>query len=191
MKRPGALTRLAGNPSVSILLFAGCGAVLLGWHQGKLQWWFALLALVVAIKTADAFGQMRKYNVWSAQWEEMGAQKRTVPAAQAADKKRKGRGQGLRVVLALALFIGITQIFPPPVGFDLTRPEVIAALLCLLYPILVVLRAIIRRVRRKAPGTTNDNAAPVSCMLSRTVDSPSRDTAVRNLPEYAARILNR
>jgi len=191
MNRPGALTRLAGNPSVTILLFAGCGAVLAGWHQGKLQWWFALLAVGAATKTAGAFGQMRKYKAWSAQWEEMGAQKKPVPAAPAADKKKKGRGQGLKVVLALALFIVITQIFPPPAGFDLTRPEVIVALLCLLCPVLVLLQAMIRRIRSKEPQATKDSAAAVSWMLSSTVDSPSRETAVRNLPEYAARILSR
>jgi hypothetical protein len=51
-------------------------------------------------------------------------------------------------------------------------------------------RLIMKR-RNTNVETEKQEVAPVSLMLSRTVDSPSREMAVRGLPEYAARILSR
>jgi hypothetical protein len=152
--------------------------------------WLALLAAGVAVKTAAAFFTRRTYNAWAAQWDAMAGEKESN-ASRPAREKNKINVQAYAIIAALAVFIVLPSCFERPEGLgDITRPEVAAWLLCGLYPVLVLARTMIRRVRSKELRTTKDNAAPVSWMLPDTVDSPSREMAVRSLPKYAARILS-
>jgi hypothetical protein len=190
MNRPGALVRLAGWPPLTVMIFGVCGVAVASWYRGPAPWWFALLAAGVAVKTAGAFVKRRNYNKWAAQWAAMAGEQKD--AGRAAGEKKKISGQAYAIIAAVALFFVIPGFFQRPEGLgDITRPEVVVWLLCGLYPVFVLAWAMIRRVRSKEPRTTKDNSAPVSWMLSRTVDSPSRATAVRNLPAYASRILSR
>jgi hypothetical protein len=191
MNRPNVLVRLAGWPPLTVMIFGVSAVAVAEWYGGKLPWWFALLAAGVAAKTAGAFVKRRNYNAWAAQWDAMAGEQKSN-AGRPAREKKKIRGQAYAVIAAVVLFVLIPRFFPRTDGpVDITRPEVAVWLLCGLYPVFALMRAMIRLVRRKAPRTEKGNAAPVSWMLRSTVDSPSREAAVRNLPEYAARILSR
>jgi hypothetical protein len=192
MNRPGALVRFAGWPPLTVMIFGVCAVAVAGWYRGPLPWWFAVLAAGVAVKTAGAFVKRRNYNAWAAQWDAMTAEKKS-DAGRPAREKKKISVQAYAIIAALALFFVLPSCFQRPEGLgDITRPEVAVWLLCGLYPVFVLVRPMIRRVRSKETQTTTDSAAAaVSWMLRNTVDSPSREMAVRNLPEYAGRILSR
>jgi hypothetical protein len=93
------------------------------------------------------------------------------------------------------LFIGIVVFKPTVPG----SPELEHALMwlwlcCGVFLIARLFIGIGRRVFKRRNGNAGRaklEAAPVAVMLSRTLDSPSREMAVRNLPEYAARVLSR
>jgi hypothetical protein len=55
--------------------------------------------------------------------------------------------------------------------------------------IVIGIRRLVKRHRSAKGGEAQGNATPVSWMLSATVDSPSREMAVKSLPDYAARVL--
>ena len=159
-----------------------------GWYRGPAPWWFALLAVGVAVKTAGAFVRRRNYNAWAAQWAAMAGEQKD--AGRAAGEKKKISRQACAIITAVALFFVLPGFFPRPEGFgDITRPEVAVWLLCGLYPVFVLLGAMIRLARRKEPRTTKDNAAPVSWLVGRASSAPSRSDVVKQLPEYCGRLL--
>jgi hypothetical protein len=170
---------------VAIPLTLCGGYMIFLWSQGQASFWLALMGCFVVLRTIGCVGQLRRYKAWRKEWDSVGTfgnqpirKHRVIPAL---------------TVLALIVFLG-TPLLPQ----GMVGPEIYTALarLWLVSAIFLatrVLTGICRRVlrhRKKNIETAKRDAEPVSLMLTTTLDSPSRETAVRNLPEYAARVLH-
>jgi hypothetical protein len=188
MNQPSIIVRVAGSPVAAIPLTLGGMWLIFLWTQGRASVWLAVVGCFIAVRTISAIRQRSRYNAWRRQWESVGNFGKTPP-------RRPIRLWRLATVIAAVLFVGIIAFKPS----GPSSPELLNALMWLwiLCGIFLAARFVIgigRRVfnrRGSNAGRAKLEASPVSLMLSRTVDSPSRETAVRNLPEYAARILNR
>ena len=106
--------------------------------------------------------------------------------------------QRLATFLALVLFIGIFA-FGPQVAGDRAELQNVLTLIWFFCGIVLfgklalgIGRLVIKLRKGNAATPESENyVMPVSLMVSSTADAPSREMAVRSLPEYAARILNR
>jgi hypothetical protein len=188
MNQPSIIVRVAGSPLAAIPLTLGGAWLILMWAQGRASVWLALLGCFVAVRTISSVRQRNRYNAWRKQWESVGTFGKATP-------RRPLRAWRWATVLASLLFIGIIAFKPTAPGSPELQHELMWLWLC--SGVFLIGRLVIgigRRVfnrRNSSAGSAKLEAAPVSLMLSRTVDSPSRETAMRNLPEYAARVLNR
>jgi hypothetical protein len=188
MNQPSILVRVAGSPFAAIPLALGGMRLIFMWTQGRASVWFALIGFFVAVRTISSVRQRSRYKVWRKQWESVGTLGNSPT-------RRKKRGLRLATILASALFIGIIA-FGPQVSDNqqVHNALVWVWLVCGVFLAARVVRGIVRLVmkrRNRNVETAQQEVAPVSCMLSRTFDSPSREMAVKSLPEYAARILSR
>ena len=144
------------------------------------------------MRTLSAFGQVRRYKVWRAEWEAMGAPLHAPPKPAAMPKRR------WKLVAFALLLLFVIPLLMSDGGLD---DGLATALTCLwlvdsLY-LACKLLATIRRgfsrasVRFTAPPQAKAEATPVVWLLDRASSSPSCADAVRNLPEYSARLLSR
>ncbi len=188
MKKPSIFVRAAGSPVAAIPLALGSVWMIMMWTQGRASVWLALMGCGVAMRTISSVKQRKRYNTWHAQWKAVGTfskppERRRVPVLRWA------------TLLAVTLCIGIIACWQDVPD----NPQVQDGLRWLWFLCAIFLigrfasgigQLVVKRMKPNA-GKPNHDAAPVSCMLSRTVDSPSREMAVKNLPDYAARILSR
>jgi hypothetical protein len=188
MNQPSIIVRLAGAPIAAIPLTLGGIWLIFMWTQGRASVWLALLGCFVAVRTISSVRQRSRYKAWRRQWESVGNFGKAPP-------RRPIRLWRLATIIAAVLFIGIIAFKPSgPSSPELQNALMWLWLLCGTFLAARLLIGVGRRVfkrRGNNAGKAKLEAVPVSLMLSRTVDSPSRETAVRNLPEYAARMLNR
>ncbi len=204
MNRPSIFTRLMGGRLVALVLLLASGAVILGWFADDAPWWFGTIALLTAMQTLAAVGQVRRYKDWSAKWQAMaepvGAARPVPPnddkravrqnPASTAREPRRGR---LRVMVAALLALLI------PVYVADASDTVSSALTCLwlaacLYLGFRLLAGLMRRGDRKrheqkaAPKQEAENPF-VTLVMDRPSSSSSRAEAPRALPDYCARLL--
>jgi len=187
MNQPSVIVRVAGSPVGAIPLTLGGVWLVFMWTQGRASGWLALIGFLVVVRTISFVNQRRRYKAWRKEWESVGNFGKAPPV-------RPKRGSRWATVLAGALFIGIIACLPQLANHpQLQNALTWLWLLCGIFLIARLVIAIGRRVfkrRSRNIERAKQEIAPVSWMLSRTVDSPSRETAVRSLPEYVARILN-
>jgi Na+-transporting methylmalonyl-CoA/oxaloacetate decarboxylase gamma subunit len=187
MNPPSILVRVAGSPVAAIPLTLGGVWWILLWAQGRGSVLFALIGFSVVARSISCVRQRRRYKAWRKEWESV----ETSSQAPARQQKR------LRVatVLAAALFVGLIVCGPQVTDNpDLNNALMWLWLLCgifLVVRLLIGIGRLVMKRRSRNVEKAKQEAAPVSWMLSATVDSPSREMAVRSLPEYAARILGR
>ena len=184
MNRPSLSVRVAGSPLVGIPLTLGGGWMILSWSEGHAPLWFALIGFFVIAKTFSSVKQVKRYKAWLKEWNSVG-----TFGLQPA--KQKNRTLLVLTLLAAALFIGILAYWPQAAE----KPQLQNALVwiwlsCDLFLLARLLVGLGRLVRKRRDRNAKTDSEPVAWMLSRTVDSPSREMAVRSLPEYAARVLN-
>jgi hypothetical protein len=192
---------------MALVLLLACGAVIVEWLTGGASWWQGMLALLMAMQTLSAVGKVSRYKRWSAQWQAMAepaiASQRTSYHQGGDDSVTKRstttakaqRSGWLRVVVAMLLALAI----PLYVGQDIDRAS--PALACLWLAICVYLGfRLLRRISRRGVKDGEQRSAPqnrevenpfVTWVVNRPSSSPSRAYAVRNLPEYSARLLSR
>lgn len=188
MNQPSITVRIAGTPLVGVPLILGGLWLMFMWTQGRASLFLALLGCFVALKTISSLKRVRRYKAWLKEWDAAGTPG-TAPA------RRSTGGWRWATVLASLLFAGIIVCYPNAAG----NPELQNALLwlwlfCGIFLIARFVRGIwkfIRKRRSRNEEKADREVEPVSWMIGRTVDSPSRQAAVKSLPGYAARILNR
>lgn len=188
MNRPSIIVRLTGSPVAAIPLTLGGVWLVFMWTQGRASLWLALMGFVLAVRTISLVRQYRRYKNWRKQWESVGTFGKE-PARRPKNWLRRA------TILASVLFIGTIACLP----LVANKPQLQNYLMwiCFLCGIFLIARFAIGIVRRTVKHRHRNavkakrDAAPVSLMLSKTVDSPSREMAVGSLPEYAARILHR
>ncbi len=184
MTRPSWLVRLAGSPAGSVLVILFCGCIIAGWWEGLIRGWVAFAAAWIILQTISARKQVRRYNAWVGEWREMGGE--SVPAAR---KRSTAKLWGGAVVL-VAVLLAIGRLFPkqPQQG------EAFAVVWCPAFAALLASRLIplLRRRsgKRAAVKQAKAETEPVAWVVGRASSSPSRAEAEKNLPEYAARVLN-
>jgi beta-lactamase regulating signal transducer with metallopeptidase domain len=188
MKRPSFVACVAGHPAAAIpLTLVGVWMILL-WTNGHTSIWLPLVGFFVVIQTLSSAMHRRRYKAWRKEWESVGNFDKAPPVRQ----KRRSRWT---TALAAVLFIGIIACLPQLTNHpQLQNALTWLWLLCGIFLIARLVIAIGRRIfkrRSRNVERAQQEVAPVSWMLGRTLDSPSREMAVRSLPEYAARILNR
>jgi hypothetical protein len=184
MNRPSLSVRIAGSPVAVIPLMVTGGWLIVVWAQGRAPLWFALVGCFVMVKTISSAKRLKVYKAWLKEWNSVGTFGQQ-PA------KQKNRALLVLTLLAAALFIGIVACWPQAAD----RPQLQNALVwvwlsCGLFLLGRLLVGLGRLVRKRRDRNAKADFVPVAWMLSRTVDSPSRQMAVRSLPEYAARVLN-
>jgi hypothetical protein len=196
MTPPSSLARLSALPPVTLALFLGYGAVMFGWYEGHIAWWLALGAAGAAMRTLSAVGQVRRYKAWAAQWQAMGA------PLHAPRPQKKKTGGWMRITVA-ALLLGAIPAYLPQIKSNAAIPnsEAVATALMVLWlvtglyllwkSVAGVCRVINRSsARSKARRQAEAEAAPVAWLLPCASSSPSREEAQRNLPDYAARLID-
>jgi hypothetical protein len=205
MKRPSALTRLLGVPLVALLLLLGCGVAVVACLQGGAPRWLGFIALLTALQSLSALGQVRRYKAWAAKWRAMGEPVNAPPHIAPKDagggtgrkppsspKRRHGR---LRIVVAALLALAIPA-FVGDGGDAVSSALTCLWLLACLYLAFRLLRRILRRGRKHreqaAVASKGETAMPfVTWVMDRASSSPSRAEAQRNVPDYCARLLPR
>jgi hypothetical protein len=187
MNPPPILVRVAGSPVAAIPLTLWGVWWIFMWTQGRGSLLLALIGSFVVFRTISCVRQRRRYKAWRKEWE-------SVEISGQAPVLRPKRALRWGTVLASALFIGIIAYWPQVTEYpQLQNALMWLWLVCGIFLVgrlvIGIGRLVIKRKHRNAEKAKRD-ATPVSWMLTRTVDSPSREMAVRSLPEYAARILN-
>jgi hypothetical protein len=193
MNRPSLSVRVAGSPLGALVLLLVWGAVVVAWYQGNVPWWVGVAAVAAAGRTFGAFGRMRRYKAWLADWQAMGAE-----GEQPRPKKRRGwvlvTGAALLLVLIPAYLLQIKNNEAIPnheaVATGLIWLHVAVCLflgwkVVALFWRFVMRRAASSKERRRAKA----EAAPVAWLLGCASSSPSRAAAQRELPEYSARLI--
>ena len=194
MNRPSVMVRLAGAPRIAVLLWIGCAVVVAGWYEAHAPWWQALIAVAIAKRTLSAMGQLRRYKQWAAEWNAMGApDDRPAPVRQ-AQRAAPHTGVGSRVLVGVAALIAVCLPFSGAGSSD--------GVICLwLAACLFLGWKVVGAVRRKGGGSGKvmsqrgkaeaDGDDMVGWLLPRATSSPSRMDAMRNLPEYSARLIGK
>jgi hypothetical protein len=180
MTVPSPFARLAGTPVVGLLLFIGSCTVIAGWFQGRMPWWFAAVAFLLALKTLKALGEVRRYKAWLVQWNAMDGQAQAKPA-----RKLPSVGRVL-VLIAAAMFL--FPFFQAPGTQDSGLKE-IAWVISGLYLVFALVRFIVRRVRKGRNVQADGESKPVTWLIDRASSAPSRGEATAQLPDYCATLL--
>jgi hypothetical protein len=189
MNQPSIIVRVAGTPVFAIpLTLAGMWLIFM-WTQGGASVWLALLGCFIAVRTVSSVRQRRRYQAWRKQWDSMGNSDKAP--------RRPMNRRRFATVLALVLFVGIFAFGPQAAGDRAELQNVLTLIwfLCGIFlfgKLMLGIGRLVIKLRKgnaATPKSEND-VMPVSLMLSSTADAPSREMAVRSLPEYAARVLS-
>ena len=200
MNKPTPMTRFMGTPAVAAGLYIGSGLLVLGWAGGEVSWWLGVVALCFAGTVRRAVRDVRRYNQWWTAWQSMGAATAAPRPAKAEPnlRKRSGSSSWARVIVAAVSFVVIPFFVAMPGASEALR-EGLTLLWCfmVLYLVCKLAVTIVRGLRRKS-GVTRTRAKALSgqedvveWVLPRASSSPSRADAMRSLPEYSARLIER
>jgi hypothetical protein len=190
MNPPGFITRFLGTPLVAAALYVVCAAAMLGWTRGEVPWWLALAAVCFVGTVRKAVQDLRRYKQWYTAWQGMGS------AEGVAVQKRKASPRWVTAA-ALCLLILIPLFIAQP-GPDTALCNGLMLLWLgvaayLLWKLAVSLwRVCSGRRTGVADASGNKTSTPadlVTWMLPRAASSASRAEAVRNVPEYCARLM--
>jgi hypothetical protein len=189
MNRPGPGTRWMGSPSGSASVLIACALVLTGVFSGELPWWVAIFAFGFANGTVSAIRQMRGYNAWAAEWQAM-AGNAAAPPPRKKSNPALDNAVGVAAVAALPWLASQVS--------DQGEKLIIAVLWLVVCLVLLfrAVRGVVRRVRARRMARSNAVAQqtlaevqPVAWLMDRASSSPSRADAMRELPEYSARLM--
>lgn len=183
---------MAGAPMMAVVLLLGSAIAILGWYAGGVSGWLALAAAFMAMQTLSAVGEVLRYKRWFGEWEAMGTPLHAPPKIPPKPKRR-----WKAITFASLLLFAIPQILTES-GLDEGLGAVLicawlADVVYLAYRLFAVMRRGFSRapVRSAGQPQAKVDAGPVVWLLDRASSSPSRADAVRNLPEYSARLLSR
>ena len=178
------------------------GPVLLGWWQGAVPWWLGLAALCFAGAVRTSVKEVRRYNQWWAGWQAMGNPAPRGATPKPSVPKRKASSGWAGVVVAFVSVVVIPFFSAAPGtdealrnGLGLLWLGMALYLVCKL--VAKLYRTALRRSRSVSVGAANAGAIAgeavdvVQWALPPASSSPSRADAVRNLPEYSARLIGR
>lgn len=193
MNQPTPMTRFIGKPRVAAVLYVGLGLAVLGWAEGAVPWWLGVAALCTAGSVRKAVKDVRSYKQWWTAWGAMGAA--TAPP-RAATSKPSSSWAG--VIVAGVSFVMIPVWIAAPGASEALRQGLTAVWCCMAIYLLWRLAARLWRALFRAAGTasagerkTSAPAEVVEWALPRASSSPSRADALRNLPEYSARLIGK
>jgi hypothetical protein len=192
------MTRFLGTPRVSMALCVVSIVVVAGWVGHAVPWWIGLIALYCVTSVRKAVKDMRHYNQWWASWHGMGSMPSITPKP--AVRRRKASSPWTGVIAAALLLVIIPMA---AAGAD----EGLLNFLALLW--LGVAAYLVCRVAanlRRARASVTVKAAPASpaaatkantagvvdvvqWVLPPASSSPSRSDAMRELPDYCARLM--
>lgn len=199
MNQPTAMTRWMGTPRIAGVLYVGLGLLVLGWAGGAVPWWLAIAALCGVGTVRKAGQDLRKYDQWWASWQAMGV---AGTAPRAATKpsfrmRQKNAPPWVGVTIA-ALSLLVIPLFIANPGADeglrqlLTLLWVGAALYLVWKLAFRLRRSVVRSAGMARAGRSKDTSPDVvEWVLPRASSSPSRADAVRNLPEFSARLIGK
>jgi hypothetical protein len=186
MTPPGLLTRVAGYPPITLLLFVGYGYIGYAWFQGHVRFLLAALTLSLAINTLKALARVARYQQWRAAWDRMAAPDDDPPLP-----RRGGLGK-LITVGVWGVLLGVPLLITYVVRNRYHADELMA-LWCVVAGsvVLVTLVQLTRGLlhRSRIYSEAKALAASVAWMLRRAPSSPSWRSARRRVPDYARQVL--
>ena len=197
MNQPTWVTRFVGAPRIAAVLYVGLGLLLLGWAGGEVSWWLGVAALCGVGKVRKAVRDVRNYNQWWTAWQSMGAAIAPPQPATLKPPLRKRAASSWAGVIVAAVSFVVIPFFAAVPGVSEALREGLTALWCfmVLYLVYKLAVTIVRGLRRKS-GITGSKAKAqrgaedvVEWVLPRASSSPSRADAMRNLPDYSARLI--
>ena len=199
MNPPTSTTRFIGTPRNANVLYAGAVLLVFGWFGGAVPWWLGLVALCSVGTIRKAVQDVRSYDAWASDWQAMGrpGMSSPRPATKPSFRMRHQNTPPWVCVTIATLSLVVIPFFMAAPGTD----ESLRQLLTLLWLgaalyLLWKLAARLRRAFVKDAGTTragdrkkSATADVVAWVLPRASFSPSRADAIRQLPEYSARVM--
>jgi len=192
MNPPTFITRLLGTPLVALVLYVGCAVTILGWTRGEVSGWLALATLCFVATIRKAVRDVRRYKQWGAAWQAMGNASGVV----APKPITRGRNPSWVNVTIAALSLLIIPIFVAvPEADEALRNGLTLLWLAIAAYLLWKLGVSIRgALSRKGAGTvrggvTSASGDVVKWVLPPASSSPSRLDAIRNVPDYCARLM--
>jgi len=200
MNRPSLTVRLAGSPRIACALFFGYAAVVAGWYEGRVSWWIGVAAIAAAGRTLSAVKRVRLYKTWLADWQGMGAAgvASPQPASKPHTRGRKASSPWVGVIVAAVSLVMIPVVIAASGANESLRQALTLLWFGTAVYLLWKLAAKLWRTLFRAAGTASagerKNGAPtdvVEWALPRASSSPSRADAMRNLPEYSARLIDK
>jgi hypothetical protein len=185
MNQPEPHVRLAGSNTGSALFLLASGVLMAAVVEGEAPGWVLLVALLLASFTLNAVQQMREYKAWEGEWQEMQTGKRVEPP-------QKKKYPKLDVAVGLLSLVVIPWIWSQ--RSDPGERLILAGSWVVMFLVVVFLavRGIVRSVRarrRFKEQARRSQVEPVAWLVSPASSSPSRADAMRELPEYSARLL--
>jgi hypothetical protein len=196
MNPPTSMTRFLGTLRVATALYLGCLATIVGSFVGQVPWWLALGALFFVPTVRQAVRNVRRYDEWFAAWQDMGNVRGQATPGQPA-QKRGLLPPWVNATLAVLSLTVILIFATSPVANPAVR-RTSSLFLVVLTPCFLCKAVVAFRRRRLKVSTnklsagdnkTNTTREVVRWMLPRALRSPSRADAMRNLPDYCARLM--
>jgi hypothetical protein len=195
------MTRFIGKPRVAAVLYVGLGLAVLGWAEGTVPWWLGVAALCTAGSVRKAAQDVRSYKQWWTAWAAMGAAGAPSPAATSKPSARGRKASSWAGVTVAAVSLVMIPVWMAAPGASEALRQGLTAVWCgLALYLLWRLAARLRRAIFRAAGTVSAGAQSktqsgpaevVEWALPRASSSPSRADAMRNLPEYSARLIGK
>lgn len=194
MNGPTLTTRMLGRPRVAAALYIGCALAVLGWFGGEIPWWLALMAIATIGSVRKAGRKLRQYEEWWAAWDGMGSAPGAAPP-KATTRASKPSSSRLGIAVA-ALSLAIIPLLLPMGDATFRRWLALLWLGVAVYLARKLASGRRARVRKAVAGTAGGGAGNdgrgddvVKWALPRAPSSPSRADALRQLPDYCARLM--
>jgi hypothetical protein len=187
MNRPGPLARVAGTPWGACALLLASAALMGGVYIGELPWGLVFVALCMVSCTINSIAQVRAHKEWAGRWQAMATGEAVVRAP-----RKKNPAQDIAVgIIAVATLPWLASQFSDSGERLIIGLTWMAICLRLMFLAVrgMVRRARARRMRAAEKAVAQD--APVTLLIEPASSSPSRNDAVRALPDYCARLLSR
>jgi hypothetical protein len=190
------MTRFLGTPRVAAAFYIACSLTVLGWAGGEVHWWLALPALCFISTVRKAVKDVRRYDQWVGAWQAMGNPSGIV-APKPKVRRRKTTRPWIGITVASLSLTLISLLIISPQTDAASRHDLTLlwwGIACyLLCKIAVTLR---RKARQNRAGTASAGGGKssgavdvVEWMLPPASSSPSRAEAMRNVPDYCARLM--
>ena len=184
MNRPSLLARTVGSPLVALSLYVVYAVVLLDWYIDRLPWLLAAGAVWAAIQTMAAAEEVSRYRVWAVEWQAM--DESIDPKPLPPPKRKRGKLSMLTIAMVLLSI-------PAQLGQLQDQQALFTFIACLwglawLYLAVRLMRSIKRGAAKRLESKAVD--AGVTWLLGPATSSPSRAEALREIPEYCARLIS-